>query len=487
MSSLATLPLAGANISRREDYIGRYEQLVRLRNAVQSAPLQQQALQQENQARALGIQQQQLQIQDQQALTSAMKEWDGQNFMELPSLVLKHGGSGQAVLGLKSSILKQQQDFLGLTKAQQDIEQTKADHFAQVLQNVHDLPADQQPDAFAKGVQDSVAKGWLDPQQAQGLQYQSPEQVDMLRKMAIGHKAAQEELLKQAQTGEAQAKGAQAGAEAQKTGMETQFMQTTGGLTGPMADALYRAIQVKKNLGQPLSAQEQAQAAAYEKQKLLVPTTTAAIRVEGMGQLREYPVLNTQTGQLEYRSANDINAANKLKAGTYAPAGEGTKAMSKTALIEDIRGNLQQVRDSLNNPKMPEFTADQRAEIAIALGGREPSGALQAAFRGGVLGSLSPEQQEYLVNMAQLTENAMAMRSVLGAGQGSEDMRSAIKATLPGPRTPTKVYALNQLQKFEAVLNRLERGIPNVPLRNPGGQGASNSGWGAQFGGSLHQ
>ena len=102
------------------------------------------------------------------------------------------------------------------------------------------------------------------------------------------------------------------------------------------------------------------------------------------------------------------------------------------------------------------------------MGGSDPASAIGAALRGGVLGNLSSEQQDYLINLSQLVENSMAMRSVLGAGQGSDDMRRAIRSTIPGPNTPSKDYALKQLDKFEAVLNRLERGIPQVPLANGG-------------------
>ena len=43
-------------------------------------------------------------------------------------------------------------------------------------------------------------------------------------------------------------------------------------------------------------------------------------------------------------------------------------------------------------------------------------------------------------------------------------------ATIPGPATPNKAYASKQLDTFEKVLNRLERGVPKVPLRTDTGQ-----------------
>lgn len=212
----------------------------------------------------------------------------------------------------------------------------------------------------------------------------------------------------------------------------------------------------------------------YTRQTKVVP---AQVRVEGYGKTRFYNVLDTKNGNAPVMiSAEELGDANQNEPGRYLSQAGGTKALNQTSLIEDIRGNIQNVRANLQNKQMPEFTADQRAQIAVALGNEHSQDALSAAFRGGVLGSLTPDQQDYLINMAQLKENAMAMRSVLGAGQGSEDLRSAILATLPGPRTPSKMYALNQLDKFEGTLNRLSRGVPNVPLRNmPQGSVGSQS------------
>jgi hypothetical protein len=232
-------------------------------------------------------------------------------------------------------------------------------------------------------------------------------------------------------------------------------------------EAKYLNIQQRINQGLPVSADERAFSKAFEKVKTMAGTASAQIRVEGLGEIRQIPVIDTaNNNSLVYANANDINAANKATPGRFVPAGEGSKALNKTALVEDIRGNVQAVRQSLQN--MPEFTSTMRAQIAVALKSRDPRSAVSSLISSEAAKSLTPEQQDYLVNTSLLIENAMAMRSVLGAGQGSEDLRSAITATIPGATTPTKGYALKQLDAFEQVLNRLERGIPQVPLANSG-------------------
>ena len=220
---------------------------------------------------------------------------------------------------------------------------------------------------------------------------------------------------------------------------------------------------------------------------IATPVMSANIRTEGMGQMREYPMLDSKNSNSPMMmNSNDINAGNKSEPGRYQPAGTATAALSKTALIEDIRGNLAQVRQSLQNPKMPEFDAGTRAKMALALRSRDPGSAVQALVTGEAGKSLTPEQQEYLINQSLLTENAMAMRSVLGAGQGSDDLRSAVTATIPGITTFSKAYALKQADGFEKVLNRLEAGIPKVSLRSDTGAGSGAAGSSVQPAGATH-
>jgi len=201
---------------------------------------------------------------------------------------------------------------------------------------------------------------------------------------------------------------------------------------------------------------------------------TAEIKVQGFGNIREFPVLDTKNGNSPmFLNANDVNAANKAEPGRYIPAGVGVPALNKTSLIEDIRGNIQATRDSIKSLKT-DFTPTQRAAIAYVLKSPDIRASATPFLQGSVAASMSPEQVDYVTNIFQLVENGMAMRSVLGAGQGSDELRAAIKATLPGAATPNKAWADTQLNKFESVLNRLSRGVPTVPLRSmPGQPGAT--------------
>ncbi len=208
--------------------------------------------------------------------------------------------------------------------------------------------------------------------------------------------------------------------------------------------------------------------------------TNTTVRIEGMANSRELAVIDTKRGNaLQYISAAEINKANQLEPGRYAPAAPGMKALTQTSLIEDIRGSIAQTRVSLAG--IPEFTAADKVLIANALRDRDPKSAIGQLIGGSAGNNLTPAQQEYLIDLAQLHEQAMAMRSVLGTGTGSEDLRAAILRTIPGPGTPNKAYAAMQLNKFEQTLNRLSRGVASVPLKDGAGPAPSPSPTGATY------
>jgi hypothetical protein len=130
------------------------------------------------------------QLQDQQAATSAMRSWDGQNIEELPNLIAKHGGSFQAVQSAKNGLLDYQTKLGAMKKIQLENEAQQNDVIAGHIDAVKSLPVEQQPTAFEAAKQDLIQRGYLDPQQAQGLVYQGPEQLDFLEKHYVAHSKA---------------------------------------------------------------------------------------------------------------------------------------------------------------------------------------------------------------------------------------------------------------------------------------------------------
>lgn len=195
------VPLAALAIrppEQQPNLLDQYAKVAQLRQMQQEAPLRQQALQQNVQAGAQDIQMKQQQMKDQQAVTKAMQGWDGKDLDELPSMVLKQGGSAQAVFGLKNSILDQKEKLSKVDAATLANTATKNDQVLGKLQAVTSDPDDSTlPQRITSAAQDAVKSGLIDPQHAQQLQQmtantQDPkalrQQLDIFEKSLMGQK-----------------------------------------------------------------------------------------------------------------------------------------------------------------------------------------------------------------------------------------------------------------------------------------------------------
>jgi hypothetical protein len=197
----------------------------------------------------------------------------------------------------------------------------------------------------------------------------------------------------------------------------------------------------------------------------------AGIRGASYNNSKPIGVIDTQNG-----NAPTVVPFGQLRAdpGRFLPSTEADKAIAKENLMQDIAGTSTLTRNAINTLGPEEdFNPGMKAKIAVAMRADDPHAALDQLIASNALGDLTPHQQDFLIATRQLAENAMAMRSILGAGQGSEDMRSAIRDTLPGLLSPDRSFALRQLNAFDATINRLHRGVNKVPLNNTPMSGSS--------------
>jgi hypothetical protein len=149
--------------------------------------------------------------------------------------------------------------------------------------------------------------------------------------------------------------------------------------------------------------------------------------------------------------------------GRYQPAGPAAKALAQVNMMEDIARTSRATRTAINNLR-EDFPEEMKAKIAVAMKSENPDSALGELLSSAAIGSLSKDQFAFLVATRQLAENAMAMRSILNSGQGSEDVRRAIQSTLPGLLSPSREKALMQLDQFDKTLEQLHRGVPGAKL-----------------------
>jgi hypothetical protein len=254
------LPALDVKTPQQPDMMGEMGNVMRLqalRQQMANAPLQTQALQQQVQAGQMENQQRQLQLNDQQAMTKAMQQWDGKDLSALPSLVLKNGGSATAVIGLKQKSLEMQKQYSDIaaqdaTTGSKNIEtqMKRADMLSGALSTVIQAPDDQLPQVLTATAQDLAQKGLLDPQHAQaaaqlaqtGNPAQIRQQLDLMRKQFMAQSQLMDEAQKKAATEASQTT-------AMKNQAEMKFYQQNGGAPGVPVEAMQQADWLKKNPG----------------------------------------------------------------------------------------------------------------------------------------------------------------------------------------------------------------------------------------------
>jgi hypothetical protein len=169
----------------------------------------------------------------------------------------------------------------------------------------------------------------------------------------------------------------------------------------------------------------------------------------------------TPDGTMQAVNGEDLPKFMKDHPGSVeASAGASVQAMGRQALIGDIRRAANNVRGNLSVLDSGLF---DRAKLASALAdpNSTPGQFLQSFPRA----ASDDKTQQFISDLYSLREQAMAMRSVLGAGQGSEDLRRAILQTLPGVGSPSSGFGEKQINNLLQALDTLERGVPKVPGR----------------------
>lgn len=188
-------------------------------------------------------------------------------------------------------------------------------------------------------------------------------------------------------------------------------------------------------------------------------------------QYQMIPVLDKQNDNtLTYASAMDI-AKDRSR---YEDASKGASLGAKEATFQDMDGASKNLKDAFQEmvAKGEKFSPSQIAKMTAAMRD-DPSGSLL----GDVISNLSiakakdklsPIQQRIAIAIKQNTENAFALRGVAGFGQGSEQLRGAIKSTLAS-FTSSPEYALKQIEAYDQQRERIHRGIPKVSVRQGAG------------------
>jgi hypothetical protein len=111
-----------------------------------------------------------------------------------------------------------------------------------------------------------------------------------------------------------------------------------------------------------------------------------------------------------------------------APVAPGVKSEGQMAAFDEMQSASGNLRGAIN--RMEPMSPANIAKIQTAL--REGHGIVPTELKAKGMDSLSDAQKDFVIWSTQMNERAMALRSVQGLGQGSDDLRAAIRATLPG-------------------------------------------------------
>jgi hypothetical protein len=441
---MASIPLVALNsqVPDQPDLLQKYGQLQALRNNQQQmqlnqqeAPLRLQQLQQGVQQGAGQLQIQQQAIKDQQAQTTAMQQWDGKQIDELYPLILKNGGSAEAVMGLKSKVLTQQQaaatafkNTADGGKAQVETLKQKGDLISGALSPLIDpnqVPDAQLPQALQATTQDLVQKGLLDPQHAQAAQQLLQQSGGDPAKIRQGLDQFTKTFMAQSQIAEQAHKEAITAQSQAETKKINASIDPTSPLYSPSPAAVAMgtapgAAQIQAGEARLAGQKAGAEAAARQPYEMSLarqrqalsqgdPNAAAQLLVSGDATLSELKARGATPDFI----ANTLNAAHQLSGGKYnAQTADAQFSVAKSPANVAFFGSAKSLIDKGG-------TLDQLTEAGKAIpGGLIPAFNSIADWQKAATGS-GP-----IAKYASLALGvADDYSKVMGGGQGSDSSR----------------------------------------------------------------
>lgn len=464
---MASIPLPALSVRPPEqpDVLGQLSKLQALRN-----------MGQQNQENQLKIQQEQQGLADQQAMTKAMHEWDGKNLDDLPSIILKNGGSANAVFSTKQQIVAQKEKLSQIAKDDATTGATnletaakKNDMLLGKLQGVTDGPS------LIAAANDAVQSGLLDPQHAQQaaqIAQLPPDQfkqtLSIFEKSLMGQKAQFDQAMKERETAATELK-----AQNESTRLNAEMPG------GPLANVERTKLTdwMRQNPGKTASDYDAAQAGAKAKAEqpykleLAKAEATAKQAIEGMTK----PVYAfAPDGSKSLMSQTDA-----MKAGVKTMVPVTEKALSDDTMLINRLGDVRQKIARYEQSMQTEISDKDRGNMAAlishsgfkvgAFGTEIPMDRLNAALQAENLQGLSPAARTQLVAYKNAMEAMVGYQRVLsGSGRSSEQAMNLNIGTLPDPSISDKAMAKESFGQFKENLGIVGQGLPKIPgIKSP--------------------
>lgn len=447
---MASIPLPALGIhapQQPQNPLEQYGNLLQLKNAIQQSQLQQQeaplrlqALQQGVQQGNVDLQQKQQALKDQQAMTAAMQSWDGKDVNGLIPLVIKNGASANAVMGLKSKVLEQQQTYSKIaaddaTTGAKNLETMKGknDMIAGALDNVMHMPDEQLAQGLVSTAQDLAQKGLIDPQHAQVAAQlaQSGNPAQIRQQLGIMQKG----LMSESQQMEAAAKQATIQKDQSQTALNQMNLQRGG--TTDMDKFIYDYLQSKGLDNTPANRQKAFQ--EYTRETKIAPA-----------QVRAQVYMQTPTQVYDPNSGQVVYAARKDAIGMQAPS--SADAIAGKAAVQADAASLKKMQANFDNVTAFENTAGKNLDqfLSTAKGVIDSGSPLINSPLRSVSDRMAGSDKMAAFNAARataLTEISKVLNSSNASGVLSDSARHEVEGLIGPDATLKQIYSAAQILK----------------------------------------
>jgi hypothetical protein len=459
---MATIPLVALDVKNQQpsllDMYGKAQSIL--------------GQQSENQLRQTQVQQAQLSLQDQQAATKAMQQWDGKDYNDIPTLIKKNGGSLNAVLDATQKIVARQQQNATLDETTLKNNQTRADQYRGRIQAVIDAPDDQKQSLWDAEITKEEQAQAIKPG-AVSHEYPGDDSATYLANhLALGSVLAKEATEKMSATGAAQRGQAAAGELAlnqQKFAQSPEELTRRSTAVGADGQPTPDALQAKSILAaqtKQASATAGATAGAAAAAKFPWEARLEQMRQQG-DPVFAYDPKNKQTVQVSRSEAQQSGFTNIVKVGQP----EIDKAKTSAMQLGDATMNIQAYKQA--SLKMDELSGSDIATVSRVLG----SDQFKAHFLGMELPvdwanklyqtkgwtDMPESAKDAVVNYIAARPAAISLLRAINPGVRLTESQIATELkNIPDPTTPSDIRD-RQFQRLDRNIDQASKTLVRIP------------------------
>jgi hypothetical protein len=462
------IPLVATQIQQQPSLVDTYSKLQNILGQ-----------RQEQQVRGVQLQQAQQSQADMQATTAAMRAWDGKDYTQIPSLILKNGGSANAVFAATKNIQDMKQKASEIAKndaatnaSNLDTAQKTMDQNRGRLLAIINGPDEQKQTSWDAELTADEQAGKIKPGAISHTYPGDDAATALANHFALGSTLAKE-ASEQAQ---AAARQKQADTAAGELALNRQkFAATPEELTR-------RATAVDAN-GQPTPDAVQAKAILAQQTKQAATTAGATAsaeaaakfpweaRLETMRQQGDpvfaYDPKNNQTVQVSRAEAQQAGFTNIVKVGQP----EIDKAKTSAMQLGDATMNIQAYKQA--SQRMDELSGSDIATVSKVLGdsgfkahflGAElPTGWLNDLYQAKGWQDMPDTAKDAVVNYIAARPAAISLLRAINPGVRLTESQIATELkNIPAPGTPSDIRD-KQFARLDRNIDQASKTLVKVP------------------------